>query len=203
MLIDFSHWGQTLKMMSRAAPRLLETQLDVGQGLVHFVSQTWLREKPWGIHGAFWLFGDAKYPRLCCVNKVKENLENRVSMKCVSLGDTSMNIFHYSARWAKTRLPSWNMFCSSWNLWFRVKHKYGWKSSWFSTVKLRKHPLFINLTRRRMLIFWNFRELVKYKQENVGPKDRRFQFKIGPIFWNSFWFFVSLPSQCWYLNRYL
>lgn len=88
MLIDFSHWGQPLKMMSRAAPRLLETQLDVGQGLVHFVSQTWLREKPWGIHGAFWLFGDAKYPRLCCVNKVKENLENRVSMKCVSLGDT-------------------------------------------------------------------------------------------------------------------
>jgi len=26
-------------------------------------------------------------------NKVKKNLENRVSMKCVSLGDTSMNIF--------------------------------------------------------------------------------------------------------------
>ena len=71
MLIDFSHWGQTLKMMSRAAePPRDSARRWPGPCPLCFPNLA-MREKPWGIHGAFWLFGDAKYPRFCCVKRTK------------------------------------------------------------------------------------------------------------------------------------
>ena len=108
MFMDFSHWGQPLKMMSRAAqppPRDSARRWPGPCPLCFPNLATVFRVRNPG--ESMVLFGclvTRNTHRFWGGKEWSEHLEKGVSMKSVSLGDTSMNIFHYSARWAKTRL---------------------------------------------------------------------------------------------------